>query len=98
MHTDLEIIAAVRAGELPALTTETIPQVAARLKEISAGFARAMLSPYVGPGPFSGAKANNVSPIQRGLSTSAKPNRKAAVALLLKAECSTIRRQRAKTR
>ena len=59
MEPDADIIARVRAGELPVLTSETIPQVTERLKEISARFAAAMLSPYVGPCRFSGVHCQN---------------------------------------
>lgn len=91
MHTDTEIIAMVHAGELPALTAETLPAARARQDEINARFAAAMQSPYVGGNPLPHA-------IRASITKPAKPDRARAVALLLKAAAqvrhSTKRRRK----
>ena len=90
MHTEMDIIAAVRGGELPALTSETLPIVAARQKELNERFARAMHSPYVGgrrlPHAITASARNPNFRIEcLAKRKSAKVDRARAVELLLKA-------------
>src|SRR5215831_1685073 len=94
MQTDRDIIAAYRAGELPALTAETLPAIAARQAVLNARFQAAMETGAVGGNPLPphlGAIIAKAPTLER------KRDRAAAVAALLKADKgrrSTLRRKR----
>jgi hypothetical protein len=77
MHTEMDIIAAVRGGELPALTRETLPAIRARQEKLNARFAAAMQSPFVGGNPLPAIVASATKPGKLG--------RARAVSALLKA-------------
>jgi hypothetical protein len=92
MNTDRDIIEAYRAGELPALTSETLPAIAARQKELNARVADAMAHGCVGGNPW---------PLHLGAIIAKAPtrerNRAAAVNALVKADKES-RRRHVKTR
>ena len=102
MHTDSEIFEKVRTGELPALTAETLPLVAARLQEIGKRLETSMRSGFVCGNPLPAhfhtttASVRNQVGVTKLKHKPAKLDRAQAVALLVGAaqvRRSTLRRK-----